>query len=85
MTPEQNMQEHAEYFKGVHEEFVRVVQGVSSLYRFGSDRINNADDYCRKHAVAMQSFEHTELHPDRCEYYRNYAAGILAKASNKAP
>lgn len=31
-------------FAGIHEEFVKVLQGASSLYRFGSDRVNNAED-----------------------------------------
>lgn len=34
----------SESFAGVHEEFVKVLQGASSLYRFGSDRIRNAYD-----------------------------------------
>lgn len=61
-------------FAGVHEEFVRVLQGVSSLYRFGSDRINNAEEYCLRHSKAMASFNSTELHPDTCEHYRRLAA-----------
>lgn len=58
-------------FDGIHEEFVRVLQGASSLYVIGSDRINNADDYCAKHAKAMLLFESKELHPDTVKMYRN--------------
>lgn len=68
--------ECANQFTGVHEEFVRVIQGASSLYRFGSDRVNNADDYCRKHAAALVDFESPELHPDTCAKWRNAARKI---------
>ena len=60
-------------FAGVHAEFVLVLQGASSLYRLGSDRINNAEHYCAKHAEAMSSFDSSELHPDTCKMYRSMA------------
>jgi hypothetical protein len=60
-------------YSGIHEEFVKVLQGVSTLYRFGSDRVRNADAYCRKHAKAMASFDDPELHPETRRMYRNLA------------
>lgn len=69
-------------FEGVHQEFVRVLQGASTLYRFGSDRINNADDYLRKHARAMCVFQTNELHPDTVAMYRTRASELCAKESD---
>jgi hypothetical protein len=66
-------------FAGVHEEFVKVLQGVSTLYRFGSDRVENAHDYLVKHVEAMQTFSSPELHPDTCQMYRNAAHTRLGK------
>ena len=62
---------------GIHQEFVKVLQGASSLYLAGSDRVNNAEHYTRKHANAMQTFSSPELHPDTCQMYRNKAREVL--------
>jgi hypothetical protein len=60
-------------YEGVHEEFIRVLHGVSTLYRFGSDRVRNAEDYISKHALAIATLNHAELHPDSNRAYRNMA------------
>lgn len=70
---------------GIHEEFVLVIQGASSLYRFGSDRIYNADDFCWKHAEAMTDFIHPELHPEVCASYRNRAKKYLERKLRDTP
>ncbi len=57
-------------FAAVHEEFVKVIQGASSFFRFGSDRIRNAEDYTHRHAEAMLTFQSPELHPETCAKYR---------------
>jgi hypothetical protein len=71
------MKQTTHQYAGVHEEFVRVLQNASTLYRFGSDRINNADHYLQSHAYALLDFETPELHPDTCQMYRCKAAAIL--------
>lgn len=70
-------------FAGIHEEFVKVIQGASSLYRVGSDRINNAEHYCRKHASALLDFDTGELHPHTVTMYRNMARRFAKETNPK--
>lgn len=65
-------------YAAVHEEFVKVVQGVSTLYRFGSDRVRNGEDYIRKHAQAMCDFSSPEIHPESVQMYRNIARRAMS-------
>lgn len=68
------MNEH----KDIYEEFVRVLHGeCGRLYRFGTDRVRNAEDYCHRNAVAMLALETDELHPDVVESYRREAASWI--------
>lgn len=65
----------------MHLELVKVVQGRSNLYRFGSDRIHNADDFTRKNAAHLLDFQSNELHPDTVAMYRKKASETTMRKS----
>ncbi len=48
----------------IHTDYVAILQGRHPSYRFGSDRIANANSFLRQNAAALVDFDTKELHPD---------------------
>jgi hypothetical protein len=76
-----NMHTKLESTAGIREEFIKVVQGCSTLYRFGSDRVRNKEHYIRQHAAALVDFSSPEFHPDSNRENQNIAKAHIADKS----
>ena len=57
-----------------HEEYIQIRQGKHPAYRWGSDRIANANSFVFRNPEAMLDFtSNGEFHPDTDEAIRNEA------------
>ncbi len=58
-------------------ELIKVCHGTSMLYRFGSDRVRNAEHFIKQNAALLVDLQTPEFHPDTVRMYRNMAAGAV--------
>lgn len=61
----------------IHAEYVKIRQGQHPDYRFGSDRIYNANSYLFTHAKALTTFKTDQFHPDSVAAVRQQAKDSL--------
>lgn len=62
-------------------EFIKVLHGVSMIFRFGSDRVRNAESFIQVNANHFVSFQTPELHPDTIAMYSRMAKNVLEKGN----